>query len=444
MIIFKKSHAEQLLHLALALSLLRPHPSTYDTLSWARQSAAAGGHHHIRQHQHADDDGLQLELTHMPSAHSYPYAGRKAHVIDDYDGGNGYGDGHDWPAILQDLVHLSRFREFEARRHDMQTYLLNIHNSEPVVLSEHDPVAVATSQSNETAADVAAAAAGVVDANAEGGAMNTFGISELDLFLHSDHFTDSASLLDLNLADLRDYEELIVPPTMATTPQMALKDEVPDIFDATGTAGLAFWLQNGGGGGGGASGDALKVEDDDDDGEPPRGTATAAGTSYTSSGIDTSSFRAASNRSSTSPSLSDDDSKPDWEQFLDLSPPTSTTIVKTEPADADNATNASAAANEAAALALTVIKEEQPDGEVKIEEPDSDDSDGADSTSSGFVSTVELTQEVVQPVVLCVQRVHAIIANSGTYSLYLYSNFSTRYYLLRFVLDKRNDYFITL
>lgn len=415
MILFKKTHAEQLLHLALALSLLRSNPGTYE--QWPRQLTA-----HRPNHWHhpggfgggggGDDDGLQLELPARPAQH-YPYANRKAGGGDD-----------EWllPPLIEDLVHLTRFRRHLDARHDIQTYLLNIH-SEPADLE------VVASAPNDTQTVIVANGGGgtvltssTLDATAGGGvgvdgiatsplsepvdllgaaAAAAAGFSDLDLFLHDDHFTDSASLLDLNLADLRDYEELIMPPMPPSQlVPLPLKDEMPDIL-AAGT-GFTFRF--------GAARRAAEEErdyDDDDDG------FAAAAARSSANGFDAELWTGATNQSSSS---SDEDgpaaaaavdvvvAKPDWSQFYDMVEPgraVGPLLAGATGGDSPDVKPSGAIkveadeGGDAVAVPPMEIKLERADEEELLLTDVKSESDGANSTSSGFVSTVELTQEVV-------------------------------------------------
>ena len=181
MILFKKSHAEQLLQLALALSLLRVNPDNYLGYGWQSQLVLNNG------------DGLQLELQAAPVYDDYPYANRKAII-----------------PIIEDLVRFDRHRYTNS--YDIQTYLLNIQNeqtTDPIPQSNDTSPVIQESIHHQSAEPVAA-------------------FNDLDLFLNADQFNEATSILDLNLADLNDYsDEQLQHPYQG----LPLKDEPLDIYD---------------------------------------------------------------------------------------------------------------------------------------------------------------------------------------------------------------------
>lgn len=309
MIVFKKSHAEQLLHLALALSLLRANPSNNrDAFAWHRPLAPGAQH----------GGGIQMAMQTLP-LHENSYTSRKAFVL----------------PIIEDLIHIQRFPSHNS--YDIQTYLLNIQNEQNSAEAPEEVPSAAT-------------AAAIIDPH-----QNHTALTDFDLFLHHpDHFTDSgASLADLNLADLRDYsDDLIIAPSLATT----LKDEVPDVLGLTNPFS---WRDHF---------DQYNEEE-----------AAAAGTSYTS-GFG-SSF-GANNQSDDEIGAGELGRVINWEEFhaVDGRPK-----VKLEPDEVEEAAAASDS-DVCSDESLQAIKTERP--EVKSE----DETDS--TTSSGFVSTVELTQEV--------------------------------------------------
>lgn len=183
MILFKKSYAEQLLQLALALSLLRVNPDSYLGFGWQSQLALNNG------------DGIQLELQAAPVYDDFPYANRKAII-----------------PIIEDLVQFDRYRHTNS--YDIQTYLLNIQNEQNTNTTIQQP----QSQNNETSSTIQ-------EATIQTEHLTTVNFNEFDLFLNSEQFTDSASLLDLNLADLNDYDDRSRPYA-----GLPLKDEPPNIY----------------------------------------------------------------------------------------------------------------------------------------------------------------------------------------------------------------------
>lgn len=182
MILFKKSYAEQLLQLALTLSLLRVHPNNYLGWNWQSQLALNNG------------EGWQLELRPEPVS-EFPYSNRKALI-----------------PLMEDLVRFDRFRY--SNPHDIQTYLLNVQN-EQANGDTNQP----SNQSNETT---------IQETRGQQEQFSMLNTNELDLFLNSEHFVeDTPSIAEQNLADLNDYGDLIAAIPYAGLP---LKDEPPPIY----------------------------------------------------------------------------------------------------------------------------------------------------------------------------------------------------------------------
>lgn len=193
MISFKKSYAEQLLQLALALSLLRVDPENYFGFGWESLSLHDGG------------VGWQLELRAAPLT-DYPYANRKALM-----------------PLIEDLA---RFRHTNPS--DVTAYLLNVQSGE-----------TQTEQSNITIATTTSLASATVAINHEPPdiqtTINNFTDSlnqsqeTDDLFLNFDHFNEQESILEQNIADLSDYGDI----ALTTFPflGMPLKDEPPELPD---------------------------------------------------------------------------------------------------------------------------------------------------------------------------------------------------------------------
>lgn len=307
MILFKKSHAEQLLHLALALSLLRANPSNHrGAFGWHRPLVPGGGQY---------GGGIQMEMQTLP-LHENSYISRKAFV----------------PPIIEDLIHIQRF-PIGHNSYDIQTYLLNIQNE----------------QNSAEVPEEAAPAAVIIDTHHQ----NHTALTEFDLFLHHpDQFADSPSLADLNLADLRDYsDDLIIPPS-STTP---LKDEVPDVFGLTNPFSWRNYF------------------DQDNEEE-----AAAAGTSFTS-GFGSS--YGANNQSDDEIASGEIGRVINWEEFHAV----------------DGHTKVKLELDEEKAVEKVDRKRVQEDVEASLQiktEHEVKSEDDSSSTSSGFVSTVELTQEV--------------------------------------------------
>lgn len=208
MILFKKSYAEQLIQLALTLSFLRVNPDNYLGWGWQSQLALNNG------------DGWLLELhaAAPPITHDYSYSNRKAVL-----------------PLIEDLVRFDRYRHNNSP-HDIQTYLLNIQNEQKT--NEHGSSngggggAVGQQQQQQQSS------AGIVQLNDTVTIQDNRNFTdhlltsigqqgnEFDLFLSAEHFIDSTSMLDQNLADLNDYVDQATTIPYAGLPQ---KDEPPDI-----------------------------------------------------------------------------------------------------------------------------------------------------------------------------------------------------------------------
>lgn len=182
MILFKKSYAEQLLQLALTLSLLRVHPNNYLGWNWQSQLALNNG------------EGWQLELRPEPVS-DFPYANRKALI-----------------PLMEDLVRFDRYRY--SNPHDIQTYLLNVQNEQA-----NGDTSQPSNQNNETT---------IQETRGQQEQFSLLNTNELDLFLNSEHFAeDTPSIAEQNVADLNDYGDLFAAYPYAGLP---LKDEPPPIY----------------------------------------------------------------------------------------------------------------------------------------------------------------------------------------------------------------------
>lgn len=181
MILFKKSYAEQLLQLALTLSLLRVHPNNYLGWNWQSQLALNNG------------EGWQLELRPEPVS-DFPYANRKAVI-----------------PLMEDLVRFDRY----STPHDIQTYLLNVQNEQ-----SNGDTNQPSNQNNETT---------IQDSRGQQEQFSMLNTNELDLFLNSEHFVEdnTPSIAEQNLADLNDYGDLFAAMPYAGLP---MKDEPPPIY----------------------------------------------------------------------------------------------------------------------------------------------------------------------------------------------------------------------
>ena len=183
MISFKKSYAEQLLQLALALSILRVDPDNF--LEWGWESRLAG----------TAAGGWQLELRAAPLT-EHPYANRKA-----------------LSPLIEDLARYDSRHYYYRRPQDVQAYLLNVHSDGGL---GNDTAQPSEPSNHNATADILAPDSG-----------GTFETE--DLFLNSDVLAgNSTSIIDQNLADLNDYGEI----PLSTYPMnlLALKDEPPPDF----------------------------------------------------------------------------------------------------------------------------------------------------------------------------------------------------------------------
>lgn len=192
MISFKKSYAEQLLQLALALSLFRVDPDNYIGFGWESLSLHDGG------------VGWQLELRAAPLT-DYPYANRKALM-----------------PLIEDLA---RFRHTNPS--DVTAYLLNVQSGE--TQSEQSNVTITTTTNLATATTINHEPPDMQSTiNNFTDSLNQSQESD-ELFLNFDHFNEQESILEQNIADLTDYGDI----ALTTFPflGMPLKDEPPELPD---------------------------------------------------------------------------------------------------------------------------------------------------------------------------------------------------------------------
>lgn len=184
MISFKKSYAEQLLQLALALSLFRVDPENFG-FGWESLSLHDGG------------VGWQLELRAAPLT-DYPYANRKALM-----------------PLIEDLA---RFRHTNPS--DVTAYLLNVQSGE----TQTEPSNTTTNLASGTTINLEPPESTTNFTDS----LNQSQESD-DLFLNFDHFNEQESILEQNIADLSDYGDI----ALTTFPflGMPLKDEPPELPD---------------------------------------------------------------------------------------------------------------------------------------------------------------------------------------------------------------------
>lgn len=173
MISLKKIHADQLLKVALVLSLLRVDPSNYLEYGWESQLAALH-----------DGDGWQLELrAATPFTDITHYSNRKAVI-----------------PLIEDLV------RFNHNSNDVTAYLLNSVHSNNTSPSGQNFTGSAAASASETPATSNA----TVGQRPSGEESQPAASVELDeLFLNTAPFSDSASIFDENLANLTDFGETI-------------------------------------------------------------------------------------------------------------------------------------------------------------------------------------------------------------------------------------------
>ncbi|XP_055697661.1 segmentation protein cap'n'collar isoform X3 [Phlebotomus papatasi] len=173
MISLKKIHADQLLKVALVLSLLRVDPSNYLEYGWESQLAALH-----------DGDGWQLELrAATPFTDITHYSNRKAVI-----------------PLIEDLV------RFNHNSNDVTAYLLNSVHSNNTSPSGQNFTGSAAASASETPATSNA----TVGQRPSGEESQPAASVELDeLFLNTAPFADSASIFDENLANLTDFGETI-------------------------------------------------------------------------------------------------------------------------------------------------------------------------------------------------------------------------------------------
>lgn len=203
MISKKVLYSEQLLQLVLALSLLQVDPINY--LEWGVSRIHTSG-----------IGPWQLEVAHTPFS-EYPYMNRKNYV-----------------PLIEDLARLDRVHH----NHDVQAYLLNFDNAPPFMASSsnnNSSTAAANSSTSTSTADTDRNNAFSSSDGSSAAAMNLVNLIQEhggnvdDIFLQSDIFshTNTDSIIDQNLADLRDYEEHQLPHFLA----VPTKNEVPDPWD---------------------------------------------------------------------------------------------------------------------------------------------------------------------------------------------------------------------
>lgn len=194
MISFKKSYAEQLLQLALALSLFRVDPENYFGFGWESLSLHDGG------------VGWQLELRAAPLT-DYPYANRKALM-----------------PLIEDLA---RFRHTNPS--DVTAYLLNVQSGETQTEQSNITIATTTNLATATVTTINHEPPDIqTTINNFTDSLNQSQETD-DLFLNFDHFNEQESILEQNIADLSDYGDI----ALTTFPflGMPLKDEPPELSD---------------------------------------------------------------------------------------------------------------------------------------------------------------------------------------------------------------------
>lgn len=189
----KKNYVEHLLHLALTLSLLRVDPESYQDLHWETRLAGTGV------------GGWQLELRAAPLT-DQTYINRKA-----------------LPPIIEDLARFDT--QYNVPTHfDLQAYLLNIQNSNS---SNQTSSTRASSPAPVPVQETPNSTSSVV---VEPLVLPTFEFYDIeDVFLSSDPFPDSTSILEQNIADLNDFGE--APINTYALDSIPLKNEPPPMFE---------------------------------------------------------------------------------------------------------------------------------------------------------------------------------------------------------------------
>lgn len=211
MISKKVLYSEQLLQLVLALSLLQVDPINY--LEWGVSRIHTSG-----------IGPWQLEVAHTPFS-EYPYMNRKNYV-----------------PLIEDLARLDRVHH----NHDVQAYLLNFDNAPPFMASSssnNNSTTTATNNTNSTSSSTAESdRSNAYSSNNDGPTAAALNLVNLiqdrfqehggnvdDIFLQSEIFShnNAESIIDQNLADLRDYDEHQLPHFLA----VPTKNEVADPWD---------------------------------------------------------------------------------------------------------------------------------------------------------------------------------------------------------------------
>lgn len=193
MVSYKKNYVEHLLHLALTLSLLRVDPENFLDLQWETRLAGTGV------------GGWQLELRAAPLT-DQTYVNRKA-----------------LPSIIEDLARFdTRYDIPPTISPPLQTYLLNIQNSN----STNQTASTRASSPLPTQETPNSTTSVVVDSLL---LPNFESFETEDIFLNSDPFADSTSILEQNMADLEDFGE--APINTYALDAIPLKNEPPPMFD---------------------------------------------------------------------------------------------------------------------------------------------------------------------------------------------------------------------
>lgn len=203
MISFKKSYAEQMLQLALALSLLQVDPRDYFSQGWDSQLDMRNG------------DGWQLEMLRAVPISEYPYANRKAMM-----------------PLIEDLVRFDR-----QNIQDITTYLLNVQNAQSNHTNIQDHENSMGSGGGGSGGSINGAVAIEQAPNIDTSNSN---LNEIDVFLNSNHIEEEISIIDQNLADLGEYGDVPLsvfpyfglplkdePPEEVSLPNIIIKQEIP-------------------------------------------------------------------------------------------------------------------------------------------------------------------------------------------------------------------------
>lgn len=212
----KKLFTEHLLTLVLTLSLLRIDPENYLDLQWGGRLARVG-----------DAGGWQLELLAAgPDYSNQSYVNRKF-----------------LPPIIEDL---SRFeRPFIEQNHrGLQTYLLNVldandDGASAGTLAEERPPSPVPAVASGGGSGVGVGTVLPAAHNATMHALTNLDVDAEDIFLSADLFEETTSVLEQNMADLSEYDTILLEH-----PTVKFDAGAASLPDLEGTIARARTLMN--------------------------------------------------------------------------------------------------------------------------------------------------------------------------------------------------------